>query len=196
MRAAISASRSRRLRCIVGLMANIDETRLAHLIDRLAISDVQLRYATGVDTRDWVLYRSCFTDEIDTDFTSIFGGQPRRVKADRWVEAARRTLSGLAATQHMITNHVITIAGDAATCVAYVQARHHLPNGLGDSDQTMFGYYTNRLLRTPEGWKISACKLTVTWNTGNWAIFELARKRFDEAEGRSRAGRETAAGRA
>ena len=165
-------------------MANIDEKQVAYLLDRLAISDVQLRYATGVDTRDWVLYRSCFTDEIDTDFTSIFGGEPRRVKADRWVASARQILTGLKATQHMITNHVITITGDEATCVAYVQARHHLPNQLGESDQTMFGYYTNRFVRTPDGWKITACKLTVTWNSGNWAIFDLARKVFDEAEGR------------
>jgi hypothetical protein len=163
-------------------MANIDEAKLTYLLDRLAISDVQLRYATGADTRDWVLYRSCFTDEIDTDFTSVFGGQPRRGNADRFVEAARRFLTGLKVTQHMITNHVITIEGDEAICVAYVQARHHLPNGTGDADQTMFGYYTNRFVRTPDGWKISACRLTVTWNSGNWGIFELARKRFEEAE--------------
>ena len=163
-------------------MANIDEAKLTYLLDRLAISDVQLRYAMGADTRDWVLYRSCFTDEIDTDFTSVFGGQPRRGNADRFVEAARRFLTGLKATQHMITNHVITIEGDEATCVAYVQARHYLPNETGDADQTMFGYYTNRFVRTPDGWKISACKLTVTWNSGNWGIFGLARKRFEEAE--------------
>jgi hypothetical protein len=96
-------------------MANIEEAKLTYLLDRLAISDVQLRYAMGADTRDWVLYRSCFTDEIDTDFTSVFGGQPRRGNADRFVEAARRFLTGLKATQHMITNHVITIEGDEAT---------------------------------------------------------------------------------
>ena len=87
------------------LMATIDEAKLTYLLDRLAIIDVQLRYATGADTRDWALYRSCFTDEIDTDFTSVFGGQPRRGNADRFVEAARRFLTGLKATQHMITNH-------------------------------------------------------------------------------------------
>jgi hypothetical protein len=75
-------------------MSNIDKAKLTYLLDRLAISDVQLRYATGADTRDWVLYRSCFTDEIDTDFTSVFGGQPRRGNADRFVEAARRFLKG------------------------------------------------------------------------------------------------------
>lgn len=159
-----------------------ENAKLQLLLDRAEISDVQLRYATGLDSRDWALFRSCFADEVDTDFTSVFGGEPRKVSADRWTEAARRTLSGLKATQHMITNHVITVAGDKATCVAYVQARHFLPNDTGDSMQTMFGYYTNRFLRTPAGWKIRACKLTLSWQTGNWGIFALARERLKESE--------------
>ena len=30
-----------------------DDSKLQFLLDRAAISDVQLRYATGVDMRDW-----------------------------------------------------------------------------------------------------------------------------------------------
>lgn len=164
----------------------IDQNQLQFLLDRAAISDVQLRYATGVDMRDWPLYRSCFTDEIDTDFSSAVGSPPQHMKAGDWVEFARRTINGMKATQHMITNHVITLDGDEATCVAYVQARHHLPNETGGSNQVMYGYYTNRFTRTPDGWKIRSCKLTVTWNEGNMHIFELARRRLDEAEGRPR----------
>jgi len=160
----------------------MEDARLQLLIDRAEISDVQLRYATGLDSRDWPLFRSCFADEIETDFTSVFGGEARKVSADRWTEAARRSLSGLKATQHMITNHVITVAGDNATCIAYVQARHYLPNDSGDSMQTMFGYYTNRFVRTSAGWKIRACKLTLTWQTGNSNIFALASTRFKASE--------------
>ena len=162
----------------------MEDDKLQLLLDRAEISDVQLRYATGLDSRDWPLFRSCFTNEneIETDFTSVFGGDPRKVSADRWTEAARRSLSGLKATQHMITNHVITIAGDDATCIAYVQARHYLPNDSGDSMQTMFGYYTNRFVRTSAGWKIRACKLTLSWQTGNSNIFTLASARFKESE--------------
>ncbi len=145
----------------------MDDAKLQLLLDRAEISDVQLRYATGLDSRDWPLFRSCFADEIETDFTSIFGGTPRKVSADKWTEAARRTLSGLAATQHMITNHVITVDGDNATCVAYVQARHYLPNDTGDS-----------------GWKIRACKLSLSWQTGNWHIFTMANERMKAAAGK------------
>jgi hypothetical protein len=82
----------------------MDNNELQLLLDRAEISDVQLRYATGLDSRDWSLFRSIFTDEIETDFSSVFGGEPRKVSADRWTEAARRSVGGLAATQHMITN--------------------------------------------------------------------------------------------
>jgi 3-phenylpropionate/cinnamic acid dioxygenase small subunit len=164
----------------------MEDTTLRFLLDRAEISDVQLRYATGLDMRDWVAFRSCFTDEIEVDFTSLFGGSPRKVSADSWAEAARRTVSGLAATQHMITNHVITLDRDEALCVAYVQAQHYLPNEKGDSTQTMGGYYTNRFVRTPVGWRIRACKLTLTWTTGNWHIFALARERLKNAEGVTR----------
>jgi 3-phenylpropionate/cinnamic acid dioxygenase small subunit len=159
----------------------MDDAKLQVLLDRAEISDVQLRYATGLDSRNWPLFRSCFADEVETDFTSIFGGSPRKVSADKWTDAARRTISGLAATQHMITNHVITVNGDDATCVAYVQARHYLPNNTGDSTQTMFGYYTNRFVRTRDGWKIRGCKLTLFWQTGNWHIFTLAHERMKAA---------------
>ena len=160
----------------------IGEDNLRCLLDRTAISDVQLRYATGVDTRDWPLFRSCFTDEIEIESSSAVGSPPQRIKADDWVERVRRTIDGMKATQHMITNQVIMLNGDEATCVAYVQARHHLPNETSGSDQVMYGYYTNRFVRTADGWKIRARKLTVLWNEGNMDIFELARHRLDEAE--------------
>lgn len=160
----------------------MDESILQLLLDRAEISDVQLRYATGLDSRDWALFRSCFADEIETDFTSVFGGAPRKTTGDKWTEAARRTIVGLAATQHMITNHVITVDGDTAICVAYVQARHFLPNDTGGSTQTMFGYYTNRFIRTRDGWKIRGCKLTLWWQTGNPHIFTLANERMKAAE--------------
>ena len=154
-------------------MSPVDETRLRHLSDRAEISDVQLRYATGVDTRNWELLRTCFTDDLEADFTSGFGLPVVRLKADEWIENMAPVMGALKATQHMITNHMITFDDDDhATCVAYVRARHHLPNHTGDSDQTVFGYYTNRFERTSTGWRIAKLKLTSVWMTGNFGIFQ------------------------
>ncbi|WP_252446257.1 nuclear transport factor 2 family protein [Pseudonocardia humida] len=148
---------------------------MRRLHDRAEISDVQLRYATGTDSRDWELFRSCFTEEVEVDFSDGFGQPVVRVHADDWVTATAPRMESFRATQHMITNLVITfVDDDRATCVAYVRASHHLPNSTGDSDQTVHGYYTNRFERTAHGWRIAAVKLTALWMTGNFGIFQAA----------------------
>lgn len=149
-------------------MSPSDETLLRHLADRAEISDVQLQYATAVDTRDWELLRTCFTDDLEADFSSGFGFPVVRVKAEDWIEGIAPVMSALEATQHMITNHVITFDDDDhATCVAYVRAGHHDATSSGDSDLTVYGFYTNGFERTSTGWRIARCKLTVSWMTGN-----------------------------
>ena len=157
---------------------------LRTLLDRQAISDTVLRYATGVDRRDWEAYRSCFTDEVEIDFTSWSGGEPRTMRADDWTAGVRAGLSGFRATQHISANHVITFAegGDEATCVSSMQAQHYLPNDEGDNTLTLGGYYTNTLVRVGEGWRIRRCRLTVTWTTGNKHLFALARERWAAME--------------
>ncbi|GHF50257.1 3-phenylpropionate/cinnamic acid dioxygenase small subunit [Amycolatopsis bartoniae] len=148
------------------------ETRL---YDRAEISDVQLRYATGTDSRDWELFRSCFTDEVEVDFSEGFGQPVVRLNADDWVQSTAPRMESFTATHHMITNLAITFDGDDhATCVAYLRATHHLPNNTGDSDQTVYGYYTNRFERTASGWRIAGLKLTTRWMTGNFGIFQSA----------------------
>jgi hypothetical protein len=42
------------------------------------------------------------------------------------------------------------------------------------------GFYTNQLRRGSEGWKIHACKLTVTWEMGDRGLFQIAGKRWSE----------------
>lgn len=145
------------------------------MLDRSDISDVQLRYASGTDSRDWTLFRSCFTDEVEADFSDGFGQPVVRLPAEEFVKMTRPRMESFKATQHMITNQMITFDDDDhATCVAYVQASHHNPNNNGDSNQTVHGYYTNRFERTPNGWRIARLKLTALWMTGNFGIFQTA----------------------
>ncbi len=95
--------------------------------------------------------------------------------ADAWVAATAPRMETFTATQHMITDQVISFdGGDRATCVAYVRARHHLPSALGDSDRTVYGCYTNRFVRTPGGWRISGLKPTPVWMTGDFGVFPSA----------------------
>ena len=38
---------------------------------RDAVTDVLVRYASGIDGRDWPLLRTCFTDDCDADYGDI-----------------------------------------------------------------------------------------------------------------------------
>jgi len=134
----------------------MDEAKLQNLIDRNEIIDVMSRYATGIDQRDPALYRSCFTDELERD---MFAQGFEQGSADSWVETAMNAVSPFQTTQHIITNHTIEIDGDEATCVAYLQAQHWNPENF----LLVGGYYTDKLRRTPEGWRIHSLQLKITW---------------------------------
>ncbi len=60
--------------------------------DRVQICETVYRYATGIDTRNWELYRSIFTDEIEVDFSSYSGEPAARMKADDWVRTVFRVI--------------------------------------------------------------------------------------------------------
>lgn len=148
---------------------------LRDLLDREAIRDTLIRYATGVDTRDWVLFRSCFSDPVEIDLSSWTGAAAADVPVDEWVASVRAGLAAFDVTHHMSSNHCIDVAGERATCRSYVQARHCIRGPQGDEIFTLGGHYLTRLLRQPEGWRIRASRLTVTWSEGDRSLFTRAR---------------------
>jgi hypothetical protein len=166
----------------------VSDPSLRLLLDRAAISDVVHAYATGLDRRDWALYRAIFTDEIEMDFASV-GIRAGLYKADDWVRDARTLFTGFSATQHTSTNHVHDVRGDTATCVSNMQAEHFVLPGdgiePGAERWTIGGYYENGLVRTGTGWKLRAVTLTVTWTSGNPEVPRIALRRGREREGRS-----------
>lgn len=150
----------------------------AGLCSRAEIIDVQHRYALGIDRRDWTLYRSVFADRVRFDFTSWHGGEPEELSADAWVERVAARQSGFDATQHQMSNHVVTLAASSAECITYIVARHCLRAGEKDLIQVIGGYYTNRLIRFEDQWKINACTLTVKWTEGDRSLFDIAAERL------------------
>ena len=39
--------------------------------DKEQITEVLIRYATGIDSKDWPLFRSCWADEVDLDYGEL-----------------------------------------------------------------------------------------------------------------------------
>lgn len=147
---------------------------LQRLADRAAIVEAVDSVALLADLRDWDRLQALFADEVLVDYTSLRGGEPQRVSAAELVAGWRERLGGLDATQHVVANHLVEVAGDEATCRAHVLATHHLANRTGGPIWHLGGHYRYRLARRSGRWEITGTTLTVLWATGNEHLATLA----------------------
>lgn len=152
------------------------EKMVQQLLDRALIIQAVNSYGIGVDTRNFALFRSILAEEVTVDYTSMFGGEPYRIAADVLVENWRGLLTQFESTQHIISNHVIDLAGDAATCTSHFQAHHILLNRRGGCSWTVAGFYVHRLARTAAGWKIGFTQLNNLWGEGNFDLVMMAQQ--------------------
>jgi uncharacterized protein (TIGR02246 family) len=111
------------------------------------ITDVLVRYATGIDTRDWDLFRTCFTEDCSVDYGEIGRWQ----SADAITAYMRRAHSG--PSMHRLSNIAVHLDGDRATARSYVDAMVLGRGGRGGANS--LGYYDDRLVRTEDGWRIA-----------------------------------------
>jgi 3-phenylpropionate/cinnamic acid dioxygenase small subunit len=118
-----------------------------------AISAVILRYASGIDQRDWTLFRSCFVQDVKAYYPGF--GEWHNVESftDFMVQAHL----AVGQTLHRITNIVIDLAGDRATATSYVDALL-MPGEGDDKEHRGIGFYQDKFVRLADGWKIAERK--------------------------------------
>jgi ketosteroid isomerase-like protein len=141
--------------------------------DRFEVIEAVYRFAAAIDHRDWQAYRDVFTDEILIDYSSYRTDSIGTMTAEAWVARAVRLFPGLDASQHTISNSLVTFDGDEATCKSYVRAEHALDGDLF----TLGGHYTHGLVPRPDGWRINRVALRVAWTQGDQALLDRARAR-------------------
>jgi 3-phenylpropionate/cinnamic acid dioxygenase small subunit len=130
--------------------------------DRIALQDVLLRYAAGVDERDFAMYESCFAENVEV---LGFGPETFHGRA-AWVAYVKTALERFGPTQHMLGPQLATVDGDRAHCRTDVQALHYLKEPEGQI-LTLWATYESDMIRTPNGWKIVRHRL-VPRGTRQW----------------------------
>lgn len=145
--------------------------------ERITVAQTVYQYAAGIDTRDWTLYRSIFADEVEMDFESWNGIARHTIRADELTKNIRVFFAGLDATQHSMSNPRVTIDGDQAHCIVYMQAEHFLDDQSPSRRYVIGGYYSNDLVRSGSVWKLVLVRLTVLWTHGDSSIMDSAAKR-------------------
>lgn len=127
--------------------------------DVLAIQQVLSRYTVACDTRDWDLLDSCFLPDARIEYESL-QAFPDGYAGLR--KSTIRTLGLLRATQHLLGNVHVSLDGDRAAAVSYVQATHVGPDGRA---WVTGGRYDDELVRTGSGWRIGARTFRRQWRS-------------------------------
>ena len=130
--------------------------------DELEIAALLSRYARAVDTKDWDLYRTVFTDDAHIDYSAnVFQGS-----LDGAVDFFSGDFSALVTmSMHYITNIEAEVDGDTAR----VRAMFYNPTRITGLDElSMFGgYYFHELVRTPDGWRSRALREEMVWTANS-----------------------------
>ncbi|WP_448624270.1 nuclear transport factor 2 family protein [Geodermatophilus sp. URMC 64] len=143
----------------------MDPDEVRALADQQAIADQCVRYTLALDTRDWALLESCFTD------SPVFVHPGGRLEGFPAI-LARTTaaLTPLDATQHLLGSVLVEVDGDTARSISYFQAQHVRAGTPGGDTYLIAGSYTDRWLRTPAGWRIAERVQAYMWRDGNRAV--------------------------
>jgi 3-phenylpropionate/cinnamic acid dioxygenase small subunit len=127
--------------------------------DELEIASLLTKYARGVDTKDWELYRSVFTEDAVIDYSSAtpIVGSPQEV-----TDMLSAGFAMIPWSMHYITNvEILAYDGDAATVRAMFYNPMQLP-GMAELS-TCGGYYHHEMVRTADGWRSRSLREENLW---------------------------------
>jgi hypothetical protein len=131
---------------------------LQRVADELEISALLNRYARAVDTKDWALYRSVFTEGAHIDYSSAGAIAGVRDEVADWLAQGFATIPW---SMHYITNIESEIEGDTASVRAMFYNPMQLP-GMSEPS-SCGGYYHHELVRTGEGWRSRRLREDNVW---------------------------------
>jgi hypothetical protein len=128
--------------------------------DKLEIHELLARYARGIDTEDWELWKSVFTDDAVVDYSraGVICGSRDEVAA--FLAEAYATIPW---ATHYVLNIEVDLDGDRAKVRAMFYNPMLLP-GM-EKESATGGYYFHDVVRTPDGWKSTHLVEQPVWFT-------------------------------
>lgn len=140
------------------------------LEDRLAIIELTHRYCWALDSKQFDLLDTVFLPDATAELRSA----PLEGR-DAIRNRIRNALDPLDATQHTVSNHLVTIDGDTASARTYLHSQHVRTGTPGGELYVIAGRYEDELVRTPEGWRIRFRRLVTVWSEGNLDVVAKGR---------------------
>lgn len=130
--------------------------------DRDEIIETVNRYCWALDLKRCARLAEVFTADIQADYDGLGWTDLDTMIADMTASHDR-----LGATQHLIGSHLVSLAGDEASCQSYA---HVVLTRLVDGQWAQFSMgarYSDRLRRVPGGWRVYQREARAMWRAGD-----------------------------
>ena len=125
---------------------------IQEISDRMEINNLLIDYCSAVDSQDFASFDNIFTLDAHIDYTALGGikGDLTEIK-----EYLTRVLPFFPASQHMIANSRVWLDGDSARARTMCHNPMVMPLPDDGTQVAFYGlWYVDRLVRTPQGWRI------------------------------------------
>ena len=142
---------------------------IQHIRDRIEIDDLLARYARALDYRNFEELDAIFTADATFDAGGL--GSPTGPAAIR--EMISGTIGHLDATQHLVGKSLVEFSadGDEAEVRTYLISQHIRESAPGPVKHYFLGgEYYDKVVRTPDGWRIAYRRLDRMWKQGDRAV--------------------------
>lgn len=137
------------------------EDMVRELWARAQVAELPMRYARGVDRRDWDLVRACFSADAFVDGTRSTG------PVDEYLAELRPGVERWAGTMHVMANQLVSIQGDRGSMETYAVAFHWAvaPPGTPSADNLIMGVrYHDEVACIDEQWVITRRVVSGDWS--------------------------------
>lgn len=127
-----------------------------------SIANLLSKFANSFDLKKWDVLESCFTENVDCDYTSL-RGKKASLTAKEYVHQRKSALANLQ-TQHLFSNLEINLLNEKKAicrCSALILRRR------GEQFFNTHAIYEFTCVNEQAEWLIAAIKQIVLWNEGN-----------------------------
>jgi 3-phenylpropionate/cinnamic acid dioxygenase small subunit len=134
------------------------EEPLELLLDERAVRRVMVRYARGIDDREWEQVRACFSRDAFVVGTGHSGAR------DAYLDRLFAGVARYTVTMHTIGNQIVELDGDTARTETDLVARHFRDPDGKDEALVLAIRYHDALRRDGESWVITHREVRRLWS--------------------------------